>query len=62
MYLFDVGAIEPYDNLDNVPSVGAIIYGTFATFDYEKNKPVFLPANANQYICCFAHNINSHMK
>ena len=48
MYLFDVCAFEPYDNLDNVPFVGAIRYGYFATFDYEKKKPVFLPATVNQ--------------
>ena len=48
MYLFDVGAIEPYDNLDNMPSVATISYGNFAMFDYEKKKPVFLPVTANQ--------------
>ena len=48
MYLFDVGPIEPYDTLDNVPSIEAISYGTFATFDYENKKPVILPTTANQ--------------
>ena len=48
MYLFDVGAIEPYNNLDNVPFVRVIRYGNFDPFDYEKKKPIFLPDTANQ--------------
>ena len=48
MYLFDVGAIEPCDNMGNAPSAGEISYGTFAMFDYEKKKPVFLPDTSNQ--------------
>ena len=43
-----MGAIEPYDNLENMPSVVAIRYGTFATFDYEKKKIEYLPATVNQ--------------
>ena len=57
-----MGAIEPYDNLDNMPSIAAISYGTFAMFYYEKKKPIFLVATANQQICFFTHNINSHKK